>query len=57
MTDPFKIIFEHFSIRLPSYRIEFSCLYIPQGHYFICTLWLWSTNEYVCFLNQANVHL
>ena len=22
-------------------------LYIPQGHYFIGTLWLWSTDEYV----------
>jgi len=24
----------------------FSCLYLPQGHYFISTLWLWSTDEY-----------
>ena len=27
-------------------RIKFSSLYIPQGHYFISTLWLWSTDEY-----------
>ena len=27
--------------------IEFSCQYIPRGHYFVSTLWLWSTNENV----------
>ena len=24
----------------------FSCLYIPQGHYFIITLWQWNTDQY-----------
>ena len=32
------IIFEDFGIWLLGYRIKFSCLYIPQGHYFIITL-------------------
>ena len=35
MTDLLNIIFHEFGIRLPFYRIKFSCLYIPQGHYFI----------------------
>jgi len=35
-------------IIIPGYRIEFSCLYIPQGHnYFISIYWLQSTSEYV----------
>jgi len=29
------------------YMTEFSCLYIAQRHYFISTLWLWRTDEYV----------
>ena len=29
--------------------IKFSCLYLPQGHHFITTVWLWSTDEYVFF--------
>jgi len=35
----------------------YSCLYIPQRHHFIHTLWLWSTNECVFFLFWAKVHL
>ena len=31
-TDPFNIIFDDFGIWLLGYRMEFSCLYIPQGH-------------------------
>jgi len=46
MTDPLNTIFAGFGIWLLGYRIEFSCLYIPQGHYFTSTLWLWSTDEY-----------
>jgi len=34
MTDPLNIIFDDFGISLLGYRMEFSCLYIPQGHYF-----------------------
>ena len=34
------IMFDDFGIRLLGYRIEFSCLYIPQGHYFMSTFWL-----------------
>ena len=34
---------------LLGYRIKFSGIYIPQGHYFISILWLWSTDEYVKF--------
>jgi len=37
-----------------SYRIKFGCLYFPQGTYFISTLELWSTDEYVCFLSLSN---
>jgi len=35
MTDTLTIIFDDFGICLLSFRIEFSCLYIPQGHYCI----------------------
>ena len=31
-------IFDDFGIWLLGYRIKFSCLYIPQVHYFISTL-------------------
>jgi len=34
ITDPLNIIFDDFDIWLLGYRIEFSYLYIPQGHYF-----------------------
>ena len=44
---PLNIIFDDFVIWLLGYRIEFSCSYIPQEHYFISTLWQRSTNEYV----------
>ena len=49
MTDPLNIIFDDLRIWLLGYRIEFSCLYtcIPKGLYFISTLWVWSTDEYV----------
>ena len=39
------------------YMIKFSCLYIPQGHYFISTVWLRSTDEYVHFWFCVKVHL
>ena len=44
-----NIILDDFRIWLLGYRTEFSCLYIPQGHYFISTVWQWSTDEYVIF--------
>jgi len=34
MTDPLNIIFDNFGIWLLGYKNEFSCLDIPQGHYF-----------------------
>ena len=37
------------TVLLLGYRIEFSYLYIPQAYYFISSLWLWSTDEYVLF--------
>ena len=37
MTDPLNIMFDDFGIWLLGYRIELSCLFIPQGHYFIST--------------------
>ena len=49
MTDPLNIISDDFSIWLLGYRIKLSCLYLPQGHYFISTMWVWSTYEYVFF--------
>ena len=48
---PVKYYFDNFGIWLLGYRIEFSCLYIPQGHNFINTLRLWSTNEYVIYFD------
>jgi len=48
MTDPLNISFDDFTTWWQGYRIEFSCLYIPQGHHFINSLWLWSTDEYIC---------
>jgi len=41
MTDPSDIIFDDLGLRLLCYRIEFSCLYIPQLVYLLSTLWLW----------------
>ena len=32
--------FDNFSIWLQGYRIKFSCLYIPQGYYFIWLLYI-----------------
>jgi len=49
MTDPLNIIFREYDICLLGYTIEFSCLYIPQGQYFISIVCLWSTDEYVFF--------
>ena len=53
-TNLLNIIFDDFSIWLLGNRTEFSFLYlplsflyIPQGHKFISTEWLWSTVEYV----------
>ena len=57
MTNPFNIILDNFGTWLLGYRIEFSCLYIPQEHYFISTLWLWSIDEYVRFWFWVKVHL
>ena len=52
---PLNIIFVDFGIWWLGCRIEYSCLYIPQGHFFISTLWLWSTDEYVfsLFLGES----
>ena len=50
-TNPLNIIFHEFCIWLLDNRIALSCLYLPQGHYFLSTLWLWSTDEYVFFLD------
>ena len=47
MTNPLNIIFYNFGIWLLGYMIEFSCLYLPQVHYFISTLWVWNTGKYV----------
>ena len=55
MTDPLNIIFDEFGIYLLGYRIEFSCLYIPQGLYSISNLWLWSTDEYVFLSYFENI--
>jgi len=44
MTDLLNIIFDDSGIWVLGYRIGLR-LYIPQGHYFILTLWLWSTDE------------
>ena len=52
-----NISFDNFSIRLLGYRIEFSCLYIPQGHNFISTLWLCSTDEYVFFFENPPLYI
>ena len=37
---PVKYYFEDFILRLLAYRTQFSCLYLPQGHTFISTMWL-----------------
>jgi len=52
-TNPLSIIFDDFSTWLLQYRTEFSCLYIPQGHTFITTVWLRSTDEYVFVLSES----
>ena len=38
-------------------RVQFGCLYLPQGHNFKSTVWLWSTDEYVFVIFWAKVHL
>ena len=40
------IIFGDVGTWLLGYRIVLSYLYIPQGHFFKSTLWLWSKDEY-----------
>ena len=50
MTHPLNIIFDDFSTRLLGYRIEFSCLYLPQGHNFISNVLPWNTDECVFVL-------
>jgi len=40
MTNPLNIMFGDYGIWFLGYGIEFSCLYSPQGHYIISTLWL-----------------
>jgi len=50
MPNLLNIIFDDFGIK-------FSCLYIPQGHYFISTLWLWNIDEYLIFWFWAKVFL
>jgi len=45
MTDLLNIIFDAFGTRLLDYRNEL-VLCISQGHSFISTVWLWSTEEY-----------
>ena len=55
MTDPLNIIFDDFCKWLQGYRIEFSCLYIPQEHYFISTLCLLRTDECVFIYFLAKV--
>ena len=57
MTQPLNIIFDDFGIWLLGYMIELCCLYFPQGHTFISTMWLWSTDDYVNILFSTNVHL
>ena len=54
---PVKYYFDDFGIWLLGYKTEFSYLYISQGLYFISTLLLWSTDEYVKFCFWAKVHL
>ena len=49
-TNLLNIIFDDFNIWLLGYRTVFSCLYLSQGHSFISTVWLWSTDEYVLFV-------
>ena len=39
--------FDHFVIWLLGSSITFICLYIPRVHYFISTLWPWSTDNCV----------
>ena len=40
-----------------SKKAKWRIRYLPQGHNFISTLWLWSTDEYVNFWFWAEVHL
>jgi len=49
MTDP--MIFDAFGI-YDNYAMgsTFCCLFIPEGHYFISTLWVRSTDEYINLL-------
>ena len=42
MTGPFICYYNEFGIWLLGYRIELGCVYIPQGNYFMSSLWLWT---------------
>jgi len=53
MTHPLNIVFDDLGIWLLGCMIEFSCLYIPQRHYFISSLWLLRTDEYVNNLHPS----
>ena len=55
MIDLLNIKIDNFSIWLLGLMIEFSCPYIPKGHYFINTVWLWSTDKNKnCFILSIN---
>ena len=49
-----NIIFDDFSIWLLGYRAEFSCLYLPQGHYGYCMA---STDECIFFILSKSLSL
>ena len=58
-TNPLNIIFDDFSIWLLGYKTEFSCLYLPQGHYFMSTSFyierksIFKINSYI----SLNIHV
>ena len=55
---PVKYYFWQFRYMITRlYDVQFSCLYIHRGHYFISYLWLWSTDEYVLVWCWVKVHL
>ena len=58
-TNPLNIIFDDFSIWLLGFKTEFSCLYLPQGHYFMSTSFyierksIFKINSYI----SLNIHV
>ena len=52
-----NIIFDDFFKWLLGYKTEFSCLYLPQGHTIISTVWLWNIDKFVIFWFWVKVHL